>query len=50
MWWRKVIRKKQIEEVEKLFMVIIKTGQHSKIDYVGVDVNDEVLSLGAWQL
>ena len=49
-WWRKVIRKKQIEEMEKLFMVIIKTGQHSKMDYVDVDVDNEVHSLGAWQL
>ena len=49
-WWRKVIRIKQIEEVEKLFMVIIKTGQHSKMDYIDVDVDDEVHSLGAWQL
>ena len=31
-------------------MVIIKTGQHSKVDYVDVDVDDEVHSLGAWQL
>ena len=49
-WWRKVIRIKQIEEVGKLFKVIIKTGQHSKVDYVDVDVDDEVHSLGAWQL
>ena len=49
-WWRKVIRIKQIEEVGKLFMVIIKTGQHSNMDYVDTDVDDEVHSLGAWQL
>ena len=45
-----MIRIKQIEEVGKLFMVIIKTGQHSKMDYVDVGVDDEVHSLGAWQL